>query len=171
MPYFSETLTYSSGIDEPELSASANSRKNPSNPAGVELQEPARSRHCPPLRMRNAARPEDYPARADMKLVIANLNNVLSFEHVPQFVFILMDVKRGVERVNFFDDGDRSASRIGRRLYDEICVAESEAFTAVCIELEAGDPCHDLKHNPWATTLAGVSSRRACFHSRWVFSS
>jgi hypothetical protein len=34
IPYFSETLTYSSGIDEPLRSASDSSRKNPSNPGG-----------------------------------------------------------------------------------------------------------------------------------------
>jgi hypothetical protein len=34
IPYFSETLTYASGIDAPVASASASSRKKPSNPAG-----------------------------------------------------------------------------------------------------------------------------------------
>jgi hypothetical protein len=44
-----------------------------------------------------------------MELLIAKLNNVFAFEYVPQFVLVLMNVKRRVERVDFFDDGERSA--------------------------------------------------------------
>ena len=77
-----------------------------------------------------------------MELLIAKLNNVFAFEYVPQFVLVLMNVKRRVERLDFFDDGERSASRIRGRPDDELCIAELEAFTAICINFEAASLFH-----------------------------
>jgi len=64
--------------------------------------------------MRNTARAKGHLTWTHMKLILANLNNVLAFKHVPKLVFVRVNVKRRVERVYFFDDGESSASRIGR---------------------------------------------------------
>jgi hypothetical protein len=100
-------------------------------------QEATSPWHHPPLRVRNAARSERNLAGTDMELIVAHLDYVLTFEHVPQFVFVLMNVKRRVERIDFFNDGERSAGRICGGPDYELGIAESEAFTATCIKFEA----------------------------------
>lgn len=71
-----------------------------------------------------------------VKLIVAHLDYVLPFEHVPQLVLVLMDVERRVEWVDLLDDGKQAASRVGGGLDDELCTAESEALTAVSVDLE-----------------------------------
>jgi len=92
--------------------------------------------------MRNTARAKGHLTWTHMKLILANLNNVLAFKHVPKLVFVRVNVKRRVERVYFFDDGESPASRIGRGPDDEVRTAESEAFTALCTDLEAANVFH-----------------------------
>jgi hypothetical protein len=92
--------------------------------------------------MWNASRTEGHLTRTDIKLILANLNNVLAFEHEPELVFVRVNVKGRVERVDFFDDSKRSVSRIGRGPDDELCTAESEAFTALCTTFEAANLFH-----------------------------
>jgi hypothetical protein len=67
--------------------------------------------------MRNTARPEDYLARTDMKLVIANLNNVPPFEHVPQFGFVLVNVSCGGQRVGIGDPAARFCYGCSQRFF------------------------------------------------------
>jgi hypothetical protein len=118
-------------------------------------QEATSPWHHPPLRVRNAARSERNLAGTDMELIVAHLDYVLPFEHVPQFVFVLMNVKRRVERVDFFNDGERSAGRIRGGPDYELGIAESEAFTPTRIEFEARNPCHV------ATVMRRRRSKRA----------
>src|SRR3990170_3756880 len=92
--------------------------------------------------MRNAARGKGHFTGTHMKLILANLNDVLAFKHEPKFVFVRVNVKRRVERIDFFDDGESAASRIGRDPDEEVRTAESEVFTALCTDLEAANVFH-----------------------------
>jgi hypothetical protein len=92
--------------------------------------------------MGNAAWPEHQVAWTNMELVVTDPNHMFSLEHVPQFIFVLMNMQRRVEWVGLFDDRERSAGRVGGGLDYELCTAEAETFTAFSIEFETARLSH-----------------------------
>jgi hypothetical protein len=117
-------------------------------------QEATSPWHHPPLRVRNAARSERNLAGTDMELIVAHLDYVLPFEHVPQFVFVLMNVKRRVERVDFFNDGERSAGRSAEALTMNSASLNRRRSPPPASSLKP-DPCHV------ATVMRRRRSKRA----------
>jgi hypothetical protein len=89
IPYRFEASAYAPGPIVPARSASASSRKNPSNPAGENI---VRRRHHAPLRVRDAARPEGQVARTELKSRVAHLDDVVALQNVERLVLALMDV-------------------------------------------------------------------------------
>jgi hypothetical protein len=77
-----------------------------------------------------------------MKLVVADLDYVLAFEHVPQLVFVLMDVEWSIEGISLFEHRERSASGIGSGSDHEVSVAESEALSAICFDFVTASLSH-----------------------------
>ena len=98
--------------------------------------------------MRYAPRPESHVAGTGMELVVANLDYVLSFEHVPQFVFVLVNVEGSVERRDFFYDAKGTASSRARGSNDELGIAEPQTFTAICSGLVAAGLSHGSNCSP-----------------------
>ena len=112
--------------------------------------------------MRNAPRSEGHLAGTDVKLVIANLNDMLAFEHVPEFVLILVNVKRRVEGVYLLNNPKNSSGRIGRRPDDELCSAERDAFTGIRVDFEAASGIHVGNCNAAALIRPGSSLAPNC---------
>jgi hypothetical protein len=113
--------------------------------------------------MRYAPRPESHVAGTGMELVVANLDYVLSFEHVPQFVFVLVNVEGSVERGDFFYDAKGTASSRARGSNDELGIAEPQTFAAVCSDLVAAGLSHGSNCSLEAEAyLPKIRLRAAC---------
>jgi hypothetical protein len=78
------------------------------------------------------------------------LDYVLSFEHEPQFVFVLVNVEGSVERRDFFYDAKGTASTRARGSNDELGIAEPQTFTAICSDLVAAGLSHGSNCSPEA---------------------
>ena len=84
--------------------------------------------------MRDAARGEHEPAGAGPELLIADLEDVLAFEHVEQLVLVLVNVQRRVYGFVLLEDRECSAGGVGGSLDHDFHVAEAQAFSAVGLE-------------------------------------
>ncbi len=73
-------------------------------------------------------------AGTGLELLVSDLEHVVSFEHVEQLVLVLVDMERRVEWLDLLDDGECAVSRVSRRLYDELGVAELEALAGITVE-------------------------------------
>jgi hypothetical protein len=62
--------------------------------------------------VRDAARGEHEPTRAGPELLIADLEDVLPFEHVEQLVLVLVNVEPRVLGFVLLEDGECSARGI-----------------------------------------------------------
>jgi hypothetical protein len=65
------------------------------------------------LGVRDAARGEHEPTGPGSELLIADLEDVLAFQHVEQFVLVLVNVQPRVLGFVLFEDGECSAGAIG----------------------------------------------------------
>ncbi len=83
------------------------------------------------LRMRNSTRSEHDVARPDRKFVVTDAHYMLAFKHIPKLVFILMNVKRGVDGVDFLDDAEGPTRGSFGSPYDDLDSTEVQSFTTI----------------------------------------
>jgi hypothetical protein len=99
------------------------------------------------MRVRDTARENDEPAGAEMKLLLAALDDVLGLQHVEHLVFVRVDVEWRVEqRRALLEDGERPARRRSGGSDEDSDVAEHEALALVRIKRVAAIPVlHDSR--------------------------
>ena len=169
MPYFFETRSYASGPAPPALSAALSSRKNRSNPARRHhRQEATRSWHHASVRVRHLPRGEHDCTGTCGKLVVTDLEHVLSLDHVEELVLIRVYVKGSIERIHLFDDRERTSGGLCARFDEEDRSRKRQAFSSHGGEMEAGGAitpdhpnlaCGDhLRTGPRVTGLAGYDA-------------
>jgi hypothetical protein len=78
-----------------------------------ENQEAPRARDGPPLSVRDTTGCEHEPTGAGLEFRFADLEHVLSFEHVEQLVLVLVNVERRVDGFVLLKDRERSTGRVG----------------------------------------------------------
>jgi hypothetical protein len=84
--------------------------------------------------VRDAARGEHEPVGAGLELLVADLEDVLPFEHVEQLVLVLVNVERRVDGFVLLEDRECSAGGVGGGLDDDLHLAEPQAFSAFGLE-------------------------------------
>jgi hypothetical protein len=85
--------------------------------------------------VRNTARGEHEPAGAGTELLVADLEDVLTFEHVEQLVLVLVNVERRVDGFVLLEDRECSTRGVGGRFDDDLDFAEAQALSAFGFKL------------------------------------
>ena len=105
--------------------------------------------------MRDATRQKDHAARANLKLLVAALVDVLALQDVVQLVLVAVHVSRGVQqRSSFLEHGERAARRLRRRPDDDRRPAEAEAFA---LAWPSGERTRLSGHGPTLDVVSATS--------------
>jgi hypothetical protein len=78
-----------------------------------------------------------------MKLLFADMDDVLAIEHIEQLVFTFVNVQRCVDHGRYFlEEGEGAAGRLGRGPDENRGVSEDEPLAGIGVECVGRQPLH-----------------------------